>query len=96
MPDIASVASRAMMEDELSLWLSPQQREFKHIHRQRCLRSTKRRWNAGMTYLVAVTDENDKEWDGISRVVGYAAYEKSIGAPDDTSKRAATFFGGNG
>lgn len=94
LPNIGDVVGKAMLKDEISLWLAPTSPEFPHLHRETFLRNTIRRWNSGAIMLVTVTEPGDDGWNGTPQIVAYAAYSKEIGAPDDTSKRANGWFQG--
>lgn len=94
LPDMATVNAVAMMNDEVSLYLSPEQAKYPEVHRERCLRSVINRWNEGQIMLVMSTEECDDGWNGAPRIVAYAAYEKEIGALDDSSKSCKTILGG--
>jgi hypothetical protein len=71
--DMATVASNAMLDDEFVAWLCPRRRENFDSFRNGFLSRTKKRILTGFTVLVMVTDEEDLEWEGTEKVVGYLA-----------------------
>ena len=75
--DLATVATRAMWDDDLTPWLAPYREQHPECLRQSTLRRAKRRYYSGNTVLAAVTDDEDPEWTGTEKVVGYLSAASS-------------------
>ena len=60
-----------MFDDDLTVYLAPHRHTHPECLRQGFLRRAKKRYYDGHTTLVAVTDEDDAEWSGTEKVVGY-------------------------
>ncbi len=86
LPDCATIARDAMFDDDLTVYLAP----YRHTHpeclRQGVLRRVKKRYYDDHTTLVAVTDEDDAEWNGIEKVVGYLSTGSSMHKEQNTRR----------
>lgn len=82
--DMATISSKAMLDDELFTWLCPRRREHLSDFRYAILRRTKARILGGGDAFVMVADEDDAEWDGRERVLGHISmidHGKDAAAP---------------
>ncbi|RVX72268.1 hypothetical protein B0A52_04472 [Exophiala mesophila] len=68
---MSHVAFDAMLDDELSAFISPYRRQHPECLRLSNLRRAKIRYYSGKHLLVAILDSSDAGWDGTDRVVGY-------------------------
>ena len=68
---MGTCASLAMKDDEFVGWLCPYRQEYFDHFRRTFIRRAKKRFYAGYTMLVMVTDEKDSEWHGKEMVIGY-------------------------
>lgn len=69
--DMATLANKALFNDPISDFVAPYRHQSPECMRQGYLRRAKRRFYGGKYMLVAVTDQQDPDWDGTERVVGY-------------------------
>ncbi|KAK5272937.1 hypothetical protein LTR99_002333 [Exophiala xenobiotica] len=71
LPDCATIARDAMFDDGLTVYLAPHRHTHPECLRQGVLRRAKKKYYDGHTTLVAVTDQDDAQWNGTEKVVGY-------------------------
>jgi hypothetical protein len=77
-PQVLDIAMDQFPKDELFTWLYPRHREFPNDLRFYTLHRIRSRFvERGVVSKVMVTDGEDPEWDGKSRVIGYAFYVRS-------------------
>lgn len=69
--DMATLAHKALFDDPFSEYVAPYRHQNPECMRQGYLRRAKRRFYGGKYMLVAVTDQQDPDWNGTERVVGY-------------------------
>lgn len=68
---MAKVASDAMFNDAVTAFVAPYRYQHPECLRLGFLRRARRRMYSGKYLLIAVTDQQDPDWDGTERVVGY-------------------------
>jgi len=68
---MALVARSAMFDDPITAFVSPYRKQHPECLRQALFRRAKWRLYSGRYLLIAVTDQQDYDWDGSERVVGY-------------------------
>lgn len=76
LPDIASIQAEAFINDDYSSFLAPYRHQHPHDFRHGFLLRCKKRVYGGRLMVVAVSDEQDSDWDGISKVIGHAALDR--------------------
>ncbi|EXJ79378.1 hypothetical protein A1O3_08880 [Capronia epimyces CBS 606.96] len=69
--DLATNATHAMFDDELTSFMAPYRHQHPLCLRQRFLARSKARFYSGSLLLAAVTDPTDPWWDGTEKIVGY-------------------------
>ncbi|KAL2427148.1 hypothetical protein ABEF95_009318 [Exophiala dermatitidis] len=69
--DLATVATDAMWDDELTVFLAPYRHRHPECLRQGFLRRAKKRFHGGHLLLAAVSDQEDVWGDGTEKIVGY-------------------------
>jgi hypothetical protein len=73
--EIFAITSEALRNDEMFAWLHPHQDKYpEDLRRTQHIRLRNRLASAGQHGFVAVTEESDPDWSGISEVTGYAFY----------------------
>ena len=68
---LATIATDAMFDDELTQVLAPYRRKHPESLRQGILRRAKKRFYSGNLMLAAVSDKDDPWWNGHDQVLGY-------------------------
>ncbi|KIW12302.1 hypothetical protein PV08_09579 [Exophiala spinifera] len=71
LPDCATISRNAMFDDNLTAYVAPHRHNHPECLRQGILRRAKKRFYGGDTLWVAVTDDNDADWDGHEKVIGH-------------------------
>ena len=94
LPYTADFHCRAMWDDEITAYVAPFREQYPLSCRDTFLRREKKRFYNGEFTMVAVTDEEDRDFDGRERIVGIAFYTNTIGVKNEESKRSG--FLGNG
>ena len=73
----ATLSVRGFENDELFEWMNPHRAKYPEHFRYYFLnRQHMRYWSPDQVFYVAVTDEQDHDWCGVSQVVGYAIWQR--------------------
>ncbi|KEF63151.1 uncharacterized protein A1O9_01127, partial [Exophiala aquamarina CBS 119918] len=70
---MATLASKAMSDDPITAFVAPYRKPHPECMRLAFFRRAKKRLYSGKYLLIAITDQQDPDWDGTERVVGYLA-----------------------
>jgi hypothetical protein len=73
-----------MLDDGLTVYLAPHRHTHPECLRQGVLRRAKKKYYDGHTTLVAVTDQDDAQWNGTEKVVGYLSAGSSMQKEQNT------------
>lgn len=90
---VTNIAFDAFKEDEFFGWLNPGRDKYPgDMRRNQSIRLRERLVTPGQHGYVAVTDQEDPDWDGEEKVVGFAFYIRSAGDEAAEKWRADTLF----
>lgn len=78
LPTFATISAAAMYNDEVIVNTAPGREQYYTSYRYYFLLRTRMRFYSGQWLMLAVTDENDPDWDGTEKAMGYAAYSTTL------------------
>lgn len=70
---MATLARSAMFDDPITAFVAPHRNQHPECLRLAFFRRAKKRLYSGKYLLIAVTDQQDPDWDGTEKVIGYLA-----------------------
>ena len=89
LPDCATVNAAAFADDILWAYMHPRRENYPDCFRNYVLLRIKKRYYAGQSLVVAISDERDAFWTGKPQIMGLACFTKD---GEKVEKEPVPFF----